>query len=290
MGILEDLISRDFTIEGRGRWLHTREHDSLVIDSEEQMFWWNSTGKFGNAFTWLTEIKGLTPQKAKEYLKDVVNYKDVFVEILNGKQEELLIYPKLVDIFYENGKRNSRDYWYKRSISDKSIDMFRLGFSEGWYTIPIFVDGTFRNFQMRREEPTKQIKSWYKGIGPLLFNSESLKLTNHVYITEGPTDAISLLERGLPAVSHNAGSEYFSNDWFKYFINQSEIFVVYDNDSAGINGAKKVAKVLGESRCKIYTFEGFGPKYDCCDFFNWGHSAEDFKNVVKSCSKYLCEL
>jgi DNA primase len=289
MGRLEDLISRDFSIEGNGRWLRTREHNSLVIDSEEQMFYWNSQGIFGNIYIWLTKIKGYSNDQAKEYLRNLEKYQDTFVSVLNGKKEEVLVYPKLVDIFYENGKRNSREYWYKRGISDQSIDMFRLGYFEGWYMVPIFMDGTFKNFQMRREDP-KRILPWYRSLGPLLFNSEILKLVDRVYITEGPLDCITMVEHGFPAVSHNAGSEYFSTDWFKYFIRQKEIFVLYDNDSAGEKGVEKVVKVLGESRCKIYTFGGYSKGFDPCDFFAGGGTKEELNVLMEKNAKFLMEI
>jgi twinkle protein len=287
---LEDLISKDFTIVGRGRWLRTQEHDSLVIDSENQFWHWNGKHLCGNIFTWLTKIKGYTYKQAKEYLKNIENYQDTFVHVLNGNHDEVLVYPKLIDVFYENGKLNPRDYWYKRAIHDTTIDMFKLGFYDGWYTIPIFMDGAFRNFQIRREEPEKKIESWYKGVGPLLFNSDILKLVDYVYLTEGPTDALVLLEQGLPAVSHNAGSECFLDYWFKYFIRQKLIYILYDNDEAGEKGARTVAKVLGENRCKIYTFGGYSDKYDVGDFFSNGGVKEDFKNLVETKSKFLYEI
>ena len=34
-------------------------------------------------------------------------------------------------------------------------------------------DGTFRNFQCRMDDP-KKMRHWYKGVGPLLFNSDLL--------------------------------------------------------------------------------------------------------------------
>jgi len=66
--------------------------------------------------------------------------------------------------------------------------------------------------------------------------------------------------------------------------------VVYDNDSAGISGAKKAVKILGESRCKIYTFTGFGEKYDVCDFFANGGTTEGLKEILKGGAKFLTEI
>jgi hypothetical protein len=50
--------------------------------------------------------------------------------------------------------------------------------------IPIYQDGLFKQFQMRRDSP-KMIRNYYKGVGPLLYNSEILSATNRIFITEG---------------------------------------------------------------------------------------------------------
>ena len=50
------------------------------------------------------------------------------------------------------------------------------------------------------------------------------------------------------------------------FVDQKEIFIVYDNDEAGNNGASSIAKSLGEYRCRIFTFRGYPDKYDVGDW------------------------
>lgn len=289
-GILESIISEDYELIGGGRWWHAQEHDSLVVDAEKQIFYWNSKGIVGDAYTWLVKIKGFTPEEARRFLKTFDNYYGEFIHIVKGKEDkDIIVYPNLVDIFWSNGLVNRyRDYWYNRNFTDETINRFKLGYYNEWFTIPIFQDGLFKNFQCRRDVPNKAIKSWYKGIGPLLFNSDILKFTDSVYICEGPTDAISLSQHGLMAISNTAGSETWLDSWFKYFIHQKKIYIIYDNDDAGNFGAKKVAKKLGELRCKIYTFKGYRKGYDANDFFLDG-ARDEFVNLVEERSKYVFE-
>jgi DNA primase len=287
---LEELISQDYELTGAGNWLHGIEHSSLVVDLRKQIFYWNSQGISGDAYIWLTKVKNYSAQQAKEYLRlNTPESSFTFISTVRDHTEEVA-YPKLVDIFYEEGVNSPRDYWYKRSFTDKTISRFKLGFHDGWYTIPIYQEGLFRNFQLRRDDPKKMIRSYYKGVGRLLFNSDILKIVDDIIITEGPTDALVLLQNGIPAVSHNAGSEGWDEEWFRYFIHQKNIIVNYDNDSAGRVGALRVAKNLGEYRVKLYNFDGFEEKFDIGDFFVQGGTAEEYKELLKKNSKYIFEL
>jgi len=265
MSIVLQLVGNKFTITGSGNYLRTEEHNSLVIDLANDIFYWNSRSIVGDAYVWLTEVEGYTPTDAKEAIRNLDKGHQVFVSIKTVKGEDICVYPKLVGIFWENGK-NNRDYWYKRGFTDDLIDRFQLGYTDGWYTIPIFMDGTFLNFQIRRDEPHKKILSWYRGVGGILFNSDILKMTSEVVITESPTDAMLLNGKGIPAVSHNGGAGYWNTAWFKYFMKQDKIYIAYDNDEAGRKGAIKVAKELGVYRCYTYTFSDYEAGYDVGDW------------------------
>lgn len=289
MSILRTLIEEEYEFlqVNNSRYLKTREHSSLVLDTEKDIFFWNSRNIAGNALTWLTKINGLSFEQAQKKLSD---YK---VSPLDGitsyvyRGETVVVLPELVDVFWEAGKHTlHREYWYNRGINDRTIDRFRLGWHNGWNVIPIFVNGIFVNFQMRRDEPDKRVMSWYKGIGSKLFNSDLLKLTPSVIITESPTDAIILQQHGFPAVSHTGGASGWNIRWFPYFIYLKNIFILYDNDEAGVKGARKVAEHLGEYRCRVYTFEGYVDKFDAGDFFLGGGTSEQLTQLLETESKY----
>lgn len=287
--LLEKLIGNEFHIVGEGRWATTEEHDSLVIDRDRDIFFWNSKSIYGNAIDWLTKVKGYSYSKAVSSLDKVDRV--VLSSMLEQRIEEESepIYPELVDLFWRDGK-NEREYWYERKLTDKTIDLYKLGQHNGWYTLPIFVQGKFKNFQMRRDKPTKRILPYYRGVGPLLVNSDILSYTDQVAITEGPVDAILLTQEGFPAVSHTGGSHGWKKEWFKYFIRQKQIFVVADNDAAGKNGAKKIAEQLGTYKVKILLFEGKPERYDTVDFFREGNTLDKFKEMLYNRSKYIFEI
>lgn len=67
---IEDVIGETsgFSVIGHGRNWTTREHDSLVIDTHNQSYWWNSTGEHGDVIEWLCKRQGVDFKAAMEKL------------------------------------------------------------------------------------------------------------------------------------------------------------------------------------------------------------------------------
>lgn len=287
--LLEKLVQEDFglTLQGTG-WARAIEHDSLVIDRNKQIFHWNSENIHGDAYIYLTRVRKLNHVTAKEYLRNA-GFNGTFIqEVREGA--ETIVYPKLIDVFHENIWKEDRHYFHNRTITDETISRYKLGFYSGYYTIPIYMDGVFKQIQLRRDSP-KLIKNYYKNVGPLLFNSDILKLTDRIYFTEGIIGAIVLGQAGIPAISMNIGCDGFMVDWVKYFIHQKEIFLLFDNDKAGNFGAIRTAKMIGQYRCKIYNFWDEDARgYAVDDWFIDGHSKEELMANVEAESKYCFEI
>ncbi len=284
---LKELIGQDFTITGRGRWLRTLEHNSLVIDSQRQIFFWNSRGISGDAYAWLTRIKNIPPVEAR---RAVASEETVVFGKVPAKVEKasVVVHKDLVEIFYNNGK-DSREYWhYIRGYTDETIDRFRLGFSGKWYTIPIFVDGDFKNFQCRRESP-KRVRPWYKGIGALPFNFSSLQFADWVVLTEGPVDAIMLRQHGVPAVSQTGGAGCWKPEWTPYFKDINRVYIVYDNDEAGYEGARRTAQAFG-TKAKIYNMWDSVDGHDVTKFFKEGQPVGLLLKRIENNSLYSFQL
>ena len=280
--LLETYISEDFTFTNtHGRYLRTAEHDSLVYDRVRDAFFWNSRNLSGGLYTYLTKVRNMPAREASNLSRQQpTNFANIYVK----EKEPIVVSPNLVDIFYERGK-NNREYWYnKRGYTDATIDDFKLGYTGEWYTIPIFVDGEFRNFQLRRDEPEKASKSWYSGVGPLPFNFSTLDYTDWVVISEGPPDCIMLRQNDIPSVSQNNGAGYWNPDWNPKFARLKKIYIVYDNDEAGNKGSVKLCKYWGQ-RAKIYNFWDFDEGYDVTDFFKDGGTREDFIERLETLSK-----
>jgi len=284
--LLERLISQDYTLSGNSRYARSVEHNSLVVDRKKRIFFWNSKDLVGNAYTWLTQILGYEDSDARRLIED--EKEDLFLsEDFSDKDEVVPVpYPVLVDTFFEKGK-NHRKYWYEdRGYTDKTIDNFKLGYTGFWYTIPIYVEGRFVNFQLRRANP-KRIKYWYRDGGKHPFNFSALKLTDWVVLTEGPVDAIMLRQYDIPAVSQATGAGYWNTAWNKYFAHLKSIWIAYDNDMAG-----KASESWG-MRAKIYTFDDYPDGFDVTDFFKKykdDNPREIFLAKLETESKYYFEM
>lgn len=282
--LLQSLIEEDYGYEhNSGIWGRAVKHNSLVVKEDEQFWFWNSMGLRGNVRDYLILVRRLSQKEADDFLKQ----KRFFSTTKNIAEDgNVLPYEKLVEILWTNGKDN-RDYWYRRCLTDYTINKFRLGFYSDWYLIPLYHESKFVNFETRRDLPNKAIGRWYKHTKPVLYNAEILEFVDKIFITEGTTGAILLNQMGFPAVSQ-MGSNIWQQEWFGHFSNIREIYYVEDNDSAGRIASENISKFLGLNRVKIISFDGQEEKYDAVDFFRDGGSVEDFKELVAN-SKYLYE-
>lgn len=285
--LLEKVVGLDQNLVGSGRYRKTEEHSSLVLDLEKQIWYWNSQNLKGGPLEYLLFIRKLPEDMARALINDLSGV-SASEYVPHRMGEPVFPNEKLVDIFWKNGL-NDRDYWYHRCLVDSTIDRFRLGKYDGLWTLPIYVNGKFRNFQCRTDVPKKLIKPWYRGVGPLLFNSNILQIVRRVFITEGPIDAILMNQVGYPAVSHTGGANGWNDSWFPFFRNQKEIFYVADNDKAGYAAARKVANSLGKFRVRIISFLDYGLKYDFVDFIRNGGSKEEFDTLVEK-SQHIMSL
>jgi len=238
---VQAVIERKFKLERSGNsYLRGVEHDSLVVDLQKNLFHWNSIDLHGNAVTWLMEVEGFSYRKALEELE---NFSGIpFTRHFKKLEKPTPIYSRLLDAFYNLGKKH-RDYWLRRGFSDEIIDKYKLGYSgDNVYTIPLFKEGSLHNFQCRLSTK-KRIWNWASGRGPILFGEDKVD-SKFVFLAEGPIDAMILDQLSLPAISHNGGSGAWSEDWNKYILRFSYIYLIYDNDEAGISSSVRVSKKL----------------------------------------------
>lgn len=287
--ILKGLVEEDFGLTGYGNWYRARDHNSLVIDYRSGIFFWNSKELIGDPKEYLISVRNMSVADATDHIKMLDGTVDEGAIYTRKEEDPPVVYDKLVDILWKNGKTN-RSYWYDRLLTDATIDRFKLGYYDGWFTVPFLYDGKLMNFQKRRDEPKKRICAWYRGLGPLLFNKDVMNITSKIIMTEGLVDAVLLNQLGIPAISKIGGASTWNDDWLKFFDSQETVYLVFDNDEAGIDGAKRIAKKLGVYKCRIYTFDLYPNKYDIIDFFRDEGTVEEFRELIVNNSKYSFEI
>jgi len=147
-------------------------------------------------------------------------------------------------------------YYNGRLVTDKSVEKFKLGFSEkqDMVTIPVHSpDGMAVGFVGRSIEG-KEFKNT-PGLpkAKLLFNLHRVKTADKVYVVESSFDAIRLDQVGFPAVATlGANVSNIQIELLKKYFNN--IIVIADNDEAGGNMKAKIIEKLG-SRVSVITLE-----------------------------------
>lgn len=280
---IAELVKQDYGLTGSGRWLRSETHSSLVVDSENDEFFFNARGIRGNSLDYLVKVRGLDIKVAREILRNAIAGMpvDSYGTSIQAK------FSKLVDLFHSAGRKD-RDYWYRRGLTDSTIDRYRLGNFDGWNLIPIYDDDLFINFQCRKDEPEKRIRFWYKDedFKPVLFNKSVLPFVNSIYIVEGMVDCILLNQLGLPCVCSTNGAMSWNPGWIKHFSKIDDIVFIADNDEAGRRAAYLTASSLGLYKVKIIRFKEKPPKYGALNYFVDGGTVKELKEFISTDGVY----
>lgn len=214
--------------------------------------------------------------KAKEY--KVIPYANVlsYAQRLHSGEEKYLM-----------------DYLTnERWLEEKTLLNFRIWVDSGKITIPIIdKDDVVVNVRRRRnpKDLDEDSPRYYaeSGCKSGMFNAKCLANNPlEVYITEWEFDAMQLWQRGITNVlSVTLGAGYFPQEWVDQLKDVKKIYLCYDNDDAGKEGAKKTAEILGKDRVKIIDIpkQPWDKKVDLSDFFvKLKKTRADFMELVNS--------
>lgn len=240
MNIVE-AVSLKFTVVGNSRYKRTREHDSLVLDTESQTYYWNSKSEFGTVADFLIRYCGFTPKMAVSLADEPIKFVYKDTEIKNKK----------IHLSYWDNGKNHRDFWYKRGYTDAIIDMYRLGYFAGMYSIPFVYHGDLNALYLRDEHKNFQNVSGGK---LSLFGYDQVE-NDTLLLVESPLDVPILKQHGFDAVSHNYGVNAWDNSWNKDLLNHT-VIVIPDNDAGG----RKVINTLSIP-CNVAVWPSKTPQY-----------------------------
>lgn len=109
-----------------------------------------------------------------------------------------------------------------------------------------------------------------------------------VYVTEAELDALAVYQFGKENVVSIAGSENWEEQWRKEFANYDTVYLVMDQDNAGLKAVRRLAEELGAFRCKYVQW----PKgiKDAAQFLEEGGSAEEFDDLVRGSSTLSAKM
>ena len=137
-----------------------------------------------------------------------------------------------------------------RMIERRVIERYRIGLESPRYTLPIPEKGRYvdirRWLRPEKREDTPKILSWKTGYGGARLYPEDQLQEPTVVLCEGELDALALISCGIPAITLTSGAATWPQSASKA-LQGHRVYILMDNDEAGIEGAKKRRQELPES-------------------------------------------
>lgn len=218
---IETAVSTLYTVVGSGRYKRTKEHNSLVLDTLGNRYYWNSLDEGGSVADFLVRHLGLSRSVA-DVLGDAPTPQ--------APKTTVALNPLLVEMAAQSTKR---DFWYSRGITDAEIEIYRLGYLADWYVIPFYMQQQLTAVMLRKEH---KFISQLPGSRPSLFGLDVLT-EKEILLVESPLDVPLLRRFGFQAISHNYGAQTWEKSW-NGLLYPYTITVIPDNDTAGRLGLR----------------------------------------------------
>jgi len=178
-----------------------------------------------------------------------------------------------------------RDYLHSRGIPDQVIDRRFLGWNGSRITIPVFnrrgVCGSFRLAKDPDDKGDSPKMLSLRGSQVDLYGWEVLRLNpKRIIICEGEFDRLVLEANGFDAVTSTGGAGTFKPEWIDAFAEIPEVYVCFDRDYAGQEGAARVAGMIAQAKI-VELPEETGRGGDVTDFFvRLAKTNDDFESLL----------
>lgn len=180
-----------------------------------------------------------------------------------------------------------RAYLNARGIPNEMIDANIIGWN-GWrITIPIYnKQGEVVFFRLAKDpddaRPAPKMLSSPGSSVELYGWDEILKRPREVLICEGEFDRLVLQAQGFAAVTSTGGAATFRPEWAEKIKQIENVYICFDNDQAGRNGAQVVALMIPQAKVVQWPQE-VGEAGDVTDFFvRLKRSREEFLKLLQN--------
>ena len=235
---------------------HSESNPSMSYDSKKKKFKCFSCAASYDIFNHYQEYYN---KSFLEALKLIVSDFNLNIDVIINESDRK---PKKSPTKHENYNKNILTYCEKRNISKATIDY--VGVKENNNCVVFEYRNELGEHLANKYRKTKKSegpKMWFeKGTNVnTLFNMDKINISDPLLITEGEFDCLSAIEAGFKnAVSIPSGvnstNEWITSNWT--FIEQfEEVIIWFDNDEAGIKGAREVFNRLPNSSVKIVRCE-----------------------------------
>ena len=231
---------------------HSESNPSMSYDPKKKKFKCFSCGASYDIFNHYQEYYNKTFLEA---VKSIVSDFNMNIDV-NIKDSERVA--KKQPTKHDNSNKNILSYCEKRNISKNTLDY--IGVKENGNCIVFEYKNELGEHLANKYRKTKKsngVKMWFEEGTNVntLFNMDKVNISEPLLITEGEFDCLSAIEAGFKnAVSIPSGvnstNQWITSNWT--FIEQfEEVIIWFDNDEAGIKGAREVFNRLSNKSVKI---------------------------------------
>ena len=182
----------------------------------------------------------------------------------------------------------------KRGITEQTIKELNLGWDGYRYTIPIYdKDGELLNVRRYKIDAASSNDKMINIPGhgsAAVYGQDDLAKYKTILITEGETDRILVRQElntdrnnDIGVVTHTAGAKTFRQEWGPLFSGKI-VYVGYDNDDVGRQGASKAVRILSPFVEAVYKVAVpiDSPGADWTDYIHKeGYGREDILRILE---------
>lgn len=277
----------------------TDNSPSFTVNLSKGTYYCNACGSKGNVMTFYMKTYKVSKEAAWFALGDALG-----IPRPETRDSRPAIDPGLPCIYHAALRKLQGPIWdvlyKKRGLTDEIIDKNVIGWDGSRITIPIYDEFNelvnIRRYMWNSPEDMNKMVNYVDELGNAfgenrifgiehLFNDE----VEQIVWCEGEWDRL-IAEGiwGLPTCTITAGARNFNPAWYKLLRRKKRIYLAYDNDAAGEDGAAQLISNLQNS-VSIYKLEwpdDMPEKYDITDLHVKEHyTKEMFLSLFKPVDK-----
>lgn len=251
---------------------------SAHINMDSSLFHCKVCGQGMSEAAFLSKIQGIGYKDALKLLKQ-----------LNSDNED---WDQERKNFLNNG--GPQQTWLDLGLDLNLADKLQIGYEGEGISFPVYVYGEIldvRNYAPGRTPKVVSRKDTSSLILPFDIWVEDDRPT---LLNAGEKDMAIARQKGFNAITFTGGEQSFPK-LFKASFRGKHIYIAYDNDQAGIEGANKVASLLKDAGAIPHVVTGH---YAVCtekgedihDFFmKYGKTAQDLQNILDQTPEFTDE-
>jgi len=319
--LIEEVIGAEYDLRGGGRYVRATAHDSLIVDTHGQCYFWNSQGEQGDVITWVMHRRRCDFKAAVEWLCTQAGLPAPQWGSEDGQaaQERRARYEALTVaarhfVRLLRQTQAALDYCHSRGWTDETIQTAGLGFadgdaqalrgefsmheidpaspaataafkiSSGMLVYPHVEAGRVVYLSARSVAEKRHFNPPAELIGErrVYCNSLYSPREDNVVLVEGQADAVTFGQWEVPAIA--LAGVAADPALLKMLARHKQVYTALDRDEAGIRGAREICEALGPLTRLVEWPEGV---QDANDWLQAGATANDCAGLLAAAPAWV---